>query len=75
MNGFDYACKIIDDGGAGKWNRPCHIDTFSYINGKYKVVWLNIDAHVQEIQLSSALHIFAILNTLSKLVNFKFLDG
>lgn len=47
LKGFDYACKIIEDGGTGKWNHLYHIDTFSYVNGKYKVVLLSIDAHLQ----------------------------
>jgi hypothetical protein len=39
-----YTCKEIDDDGYGNWDRPYHIDTFSYTERKYKVVSLNIDA-------------------------------
>lgn len=39
-----YTCKELDDDGYGNWDRPYHIDTFSYAERKYKVVSLNIDA-------------------------------
>ena len=39
-----YTCKELDDDGYGNWDRPYHIDTFSYDERKYKVVFLNVDA-------------------------------
>lgn len=37
-------CKEIKDNGFGKWDRLYHIDTFSYENQKYKVIYVNINA-------------------------------
>ncbi|MFM5409784.1 hypothetical protein ACET9A_08930 [Aeromonas veronii] len=39
-----YKCNELEDDGYGNWDRPYHVDTFSYETQKYKVVNLNINA-------------------------------
>ncbi|WDH20647.1 hypothetical protein [Pseudomonas chlororaphis] len=46
--GNGYTCTEIEDDGYGNWDRPYHIDTFSYGEKKYKVVYLNIKAKLKD---------------------------